>query len=333
MTNAATGLANVKALVYVDAFIPDEGQAVGALTGAESALAAAATDPTSLFKLAPYPGAPTGVVDTYLLPEVVATSFANDLTPEQAALITATQRPASLISVAEPSGPPAWKHIPAWAVIGTARPDHHACRAAPDGGACRCADHRGGRVARVDGLEAGCDRRGHPDGGVRGRLAPRSPRDGGRDRTSQRRQKDADILTGGLAGPNDRADREMVRRDNERVESVAVMARGRSGGTGTARTARPSCRGDPASIASATHADERCTSAARRTCGRGCGHTGDRSASAGIWHAWSPGSAGSRPWCASRGMRRPGWSDACWSTGCCPGTARLAARRCLSGCG
>jgi pimeloyl-ACP methyl ester carboxylesterase len=119
ITNAATGLQNVKALVYVDAFIPDEGQPVAALTGAESALATAPTDPTSLFKLAPYPGAPQGVVDTYLLPEVVEKSFANDLTPAQAALITATQRPASLAAVAEPSGPPAWKDIPSWAVVGT----------------------------------------------------------------------------------------------------------------------------------------------------------------------------------------------------------------------
>ncbi len=118
ITNAATGLTSVKALVYVDAFIPDEGQPVAALTGAESALATAAADPTAFFKLSPYPGAPAGVVDTFL-PSVVEQSFANDLTPQQAALITATQRPASLIAVAEPSGPPAWKDIPSWAVIGT----------------------------------------------------------------------------------------------------------------------------------------------------------------------------------------------------------------------
>src|SRR5262245_18007884 len=119
ITNAATGLASVKALVYVDAFIPDEGQPAGALTGADSALAGAATDPGSLFKLVPYPGAPAGVVDTYLLPDVVAASFANDLSPEQVGLITATQRPLSLVGVAEPSGPPAWKGIPSWAIIGT----------------------------------------------------------------------------------------------------------------------------------------------------------------------------------------------------------------------
>jgi pimeloyl-ACP methyl ester carboxylesterase len=121
-TNAATGLPNVKALVYVDAFMPDEGQVLGPLPGENSALAAAATDPTSLFKLVPYPGAPEGVFDTYLLPEVVASSFANDLSPEEASLIAATQRPASLAQFADPSGPPAWKDIPSWAVIG--KQDH-----------------------------------------------------------------------------------------------------------------------------------------------------------------------------------------------------------------
>jgi pimeloyl-ACP methyl ester carboxylesterase len=116
VTNAATGLPNVKALVYVDAFMPDEGEPAGALTGAESALAAAATDPASLFKLVPSVG---GVVDGYLLPETVAGSFATDVTPEQVALITATQRPAAVAGFGEPSGPPAWRDIPAWAVIGT----------------------------------------------------------------------------------------------------------------------------------------------------------------------------------------------------------------------
>ena len=99
VTNAATGLSNVKALVYVDAFMPDEGEPAGALTGAESALAAAATDPASLFKLVP---SADGVVDGYLLAETVASSFANDLTAAQVALITATQRPASIAGFASP---------------------------------------------------------------------------------------------------------------------------------------------------------------------------------------------------------------------------------------
>jgi pimeloyl-ACP methyl ester carboxylesterase len=71
-----------------------------------------------VFRLVPIPGAPSNNLDTYLLPEVVANSFANDLSAEEAALIAATQRPASLAAVAEPSGPPAWKDIPAWAIVG-----------------------------------------------------------------------------------------------------------------------------------------------------------------------------------------------------------------------
>ena len=119
ITNAATGAQNVKALVYVDAFIPDDGQPVAALTGAASALAAAAANPTALFKLVPIPGAPPQVADTYLLPSVVAESFANGLSAEDQALIHASQRPASFAAVVEPSGPPAWKDIPSWAIVGT----------------------------------------------------------------------------------------------------------------------------------------------------------------------------------------------------------------------
>jgi pimeloyl-ACP methyl ester carboxylesterase len=143
-TNAATGLPNVKALVYVDAFMPDEGQPAVALTGSESALANAATDPQSLFKLAPYPGAPEGSVDTYLLPETVASSFAQDLTPEEQALIAATQRPAALAGLGEPSGPPAWKEVPAWAVIGTQD------RIITPGSQRQMAEHANAEITEVD---------------------------------------------------------------------------------------------------------------------------------------------------------------------------------------
>jgi pimeloyl-ACP methyl ester carboxylesterase len=144
ITNAATGAANVKALVYVDAFMPDEGQPAAALVGLESALTPALTNPTSVFKVVPIPGAPAQVVDTYLLPEVVATSFANDVSSEDAALIFATQRPASFATVAEPSGPPAWKDIPAWAIIG--KQDRIIVPASQHA----MAEHAGARITEVD---------------------------------------------------------------------------------------------------------------------------------------------------------------------------------------
>ena len=38
----------------------------------------------------------------------------------RAAILAATQRPIALSAFSEPSGPPAWKTIPSWAVFGTA---------------------------------------------------------------------------------------------------------------------------------------------------------------------------------------------------------------------
>jgi pimeloyl-ACP methyl ester carboxylesterase len=144
ITNAATGAKNVKGLVYVDAFMPDEGQPAAALAGQESVLGAALANPTSVFKLVPIPGAPEGVLDTYLLPEVVAASFANDVSSEDAALIAATQRPGSLAAIGEPSGPPAWKDIPAWAVIG--RQD----RIITPDSQRSMAEHAGARITEID---------------------------------------------------------------------------------------------------------------------------------------------------------------------------------------
>jgi pimeloyl-ACP methyl ester carboxylesterase len=119
ITKAATGNKNVKALVYDDAYIPAKGETVSNLSSAASALAPAGTNPTSVFKLVTYPGAPTGVYDTYLLPSVVFADFAPDVPHAQAELIAASQPPTSLVALGEPAaGDPAWKTIPSWDVIG-----------------------------------------------------------------------------------------------------------------------------------------------------------------------------------------------------------------------
>ena len=58
ITNAATGDKQVKALVYVDAFAPDQGQTIGQLVSSVPGSCVVAADPTTLFNLATYPGAP-----------------------------------------------------------------------------------------------------------------------------------------------------------------------------------------------------------------------------------------------------------------------------------
>jgi len=119
-TNAATGNSNVKALVYVDAFIPDQGDTLLSLL--DDSGSCLGGNPADVFNFAPYPGAPPNDVDTYIKPSLVPGCFASGLPASQAAVIAATQRPLAASTLQEPSGAPAWKTIPSWAVIGTA--DH-----------------------------------------------------------------------------------------------------------------------------------------------------------------------------------------------------------------
>ena len=68
-----------------------------------------------------YPGGPTGDFDLYVKQSVVPGCFASGLPPSQAAVIAATQRPLAASTFGQQlTGPPAWKTIPSWAVIGTA---------------------------------------------------------------------------------------------------------------------------------------------------------------------------------------------------------------------
>jgi pimeloyl-ACP methyl ester carboxylesterase len=115
-TNAATGNNNVKALVYIDAFAPDEGETAGELV----ARGHSCVDSSAL-KLVPYDGG----VDLYLRWEAnppypgFTECFANGVDPDEAAVLFAMQRPAAPAQFTEPSGPPAWKTIPSWSLIGT----------------------------------------------------------------------------------------------------------------------------------------------------------------------------------------------------------------------
>lgn len=124
ITNAATGNPNVKALVYVDAFIPDQGETVFGLNAAQPG-SCIGGDPAKTFNFVPYPGAPAGDVDLYLQtapnPPYLGfhECFANDLPASQAAVLAATQRPITFSAGSAQSGAPAWKTIPSWALIGT----------------------------------------------------------------------------------------------------------------------------------------------------------------------------------------------------------------------
>ncbi|MCU1405389.1 MAG: Pimeloyl-ACP methyl ester carboxylesterase [Glaciihabitans sp.] len=107
----------VKALVYVDAFIPDEGEFVFQILGG-SGSALDVPDPNTVLNIVGYPGAPEGDFEAFLTPDTVHHYFAQDLPEIARSLIAANQRPAALGANTFPSGPPSWKERPVWAVIG-----------------------------------------------------------------------------------------------------------------------------------------------------------------------------------------------------------------------
>jgi pimeloyl-ACP methyl ester carboxylesterase len=67
----------------------------------------------------PYPGAQNGDVDLYIKQEAYPSCFANTIPAKQAAVLAASQRPITFSAGVEPSGPPAWKTIPSWYLVGT----------------------------------------------------------------------------------------------------------------------------------------------------------------------------------------------------------------------
>ena len=119
MTNAAYGNSNVKALVDVDGFLPAQGESVFQLTGAQPGSCLTAEPQSDIFNAVPAPAEPAGDDNLYVKSSVFESCFANDLSPSQAALAEAAQRPLLASAGTDVSGPPAWKTIPTWDVVGT----------------------------------------------------------------------------------------------------------------------------------------------------------------------------------------------------------------------
>jgi pimeloyl-ACP methyl ester carboxylesterase len=115
ITNAATNANNVVGLVYVAAFAPDEGETLADISNKSK-------DSVVIPTLIPlqYPtgeGQEETAVEFTIDPEKFHEVFAADLSVEQTALMAATQRPLSELAFSEPTGVPAWKNLPSWAVV------------------------------------------------------------------------------------------------------------------------------------------------------------------------------------------------------------------------
>jgi pimeloyl-ACP methyl ester carboxylesterase len=100
ITNAGYNNTNVKGLVFVAAFAPNEGQSLGDFV-----------DVTKLPK-------DLLIVDgggfAYINPAMFAGAMAQDVDPTEADIMAVVQKPFSTSIFAEKSGPPAWKQLPTW---------------------------------------------------------------------------------------------------------------------------------------------------------------------------------------------------------------------------
>jgi pimeloyl-ACP methyl ester carboxylesterase len=117
ITNAAAGNPNVKALVYVAAFAPDQGETVGGLQnqfpGSKLGL-----DALDLRPITGIDGNPS--YDGYVKAAVFRDIFAGDLSRRTTAVMAATQRPADVHTLGQPSGVPAWKTVPSGYLVAKA---------------------------------------------------------------------------------------------------------------------------------------------------------------------------------------------------------------------
>jgi len=115
ITNAAAQADNVVGLVFVAAFAPDEGEALGeAEAGSKDSVLNSALVPHR------YPTANGDTAVEFTIdPAKLHDAFAADLPAEQTALVAATQRPVAELAFSEPTGAPAWRRLPSWAVVPT----------------------------------------------------------------------------------------------------------------------------------------------------------------------------------------------------------------------
>lgn len=105
ITAAATDNPQVKALVYIAAMAPDEGETVGTL----------------FHRAEPHQSAPRLAPDAdgflWLAPEAFANAVAPDASSEETALMAVTQNPIALKCLGEPMTMPAWKQKPSWFLL------------------------------------------------------------------------------------------------------------------------------------------------------------------------------------------------------------------------
>ncbi|MCX5205515.1 alpha/beta hydrolase [Streptomyces sp. NBC_00237] len=116
ITNAAASVPDVRALVYVAAFVPDTGESLGSLLE-EHADPTVPALPQQTFTYT-RPDNTTGT-DVFLDPARFRAAFAADVPAREADFMAASQRPIAVEVFGQPTKEAAWKKLPSWALVAT----------------------------------------------------------------------------------------------------------------------------------------------------------------------------------------------------------------------
>jgi pimeloyl-ACP methyl ester carboxylesterase len=116
ITNVGASDPEVKALVYVDSYLPVAGDTLNSLN---SAVRGSCITP-AILNAVPFPGSTPGDADLYVKKSAFPGCFANGLPSAEGAALAAEQLPLASSTPNETiTATPAWKTIPSWDVIGT----------------------------------------------------------------------------------------------------------------------------------------------------------------------------------------------------------------------
>ena len=114
MTNAATGNPNVKALVYIAALAPAQGETLQQLLARKPG-SLLSPDALDVFPYTGLDGQP--VLEAIVKPSAFRPILAGDLPASVVKIVAVSQRPTALSTPTDPSGPPAWTTIPSWFMV------------------------------------------------------------------------------------------------------------------------------------------------------------------------------------------------------------------------
>lgn len=112
ISQAAAGNKNVKALVYVSAFMPDVGE-----NPAELSTKFAGSELAPALRPVPYTDGATSGTDLYIQDDKFHVVFAADLPEAQTRLMTVEQRPVAQAGFAQNATAAAWRTIPSWFIV------------------------------------------------------------------------------------------------------------------------------------------------------------------------------------------------------------------------